>query len=248
MLGENLYRRIFKFNQYERDHWMFERAGEVPAGSRVLDIGAGSCPYRGYFSHCIYQTQDFTNLSKDQLTAHAGYGHIDYISDILSIPIADESFDVIVCTEVLEHVPEPIQAVKEFCRILKPGGELLLTAPLGSGIHQEPFHYYGGYTPFWYQRFLAENGFTNVEIKANGGFFKHFGQESIRFAKMSVPWKMDAGRLCQIGWALVWVLLLPLMLFVIPLSCYLLDPVSDKTQFFTVGYHVTARKADNENG
>ena len=248
MFSESLYRRIFKFNQYERDRWMHKRAGELSEGLHVLDVGAGSCPYRSFFSHCIYKTQDFSTLPKDQLTGHAGYGKIDYVSDILSIPVADESFDVIVCTEVLEHVPEPILALQEFSRILKPGGKLLLTAPLGSGIHQEPYHYYGGYTPYWYRKFLAESGFNNIEIKANGGFFKHFAQESIRFVKMSAPWKMVAGRPWQIGWTFIWVILIPLMLFVIPVICHSLDSKFGKTHFFTVGYHVTAIKAGSERG
>ncbi len=248
MFNESLYRRIFKFNQHERDRWMEKNAGHLSAGLRVLDVGAGSCPYRSLFSHCIYKTQDFSSLSKDQLTDHAGYGQIDYVSDILSIPVSDASFDVIICTEVLEHVPEPILALREFSRILKPGGKLLLTAPLGSGIHQEPYHYYGGYTPYWYRRFLPESGFNNIEINANGGFFKHFAQESIRFAKICVPWKMIAGKPWQIGWMVFWVLSLPWMLFVLPVICYWLDSRFDESHLFTVGYHVTATKAGNARG
>lgn len=248
MFKESLLRRIFKFNQYERDRWVYNCAGELSEGLWVLDVGAGSCPYRSFFSHCVYKTQDFSTLSKDQLTDHAGYGQIDYVSDILSIPVDDESFDVIVCTEVLEHVSEPILALKEFGRILKPGGKLLLTAPLGSGIHQEPYHFYGGYTPYWYRRFLPENGFNNVEISANGGFCKHFGQESIRFVKMSAPWKMDDKKPWLIGWTFIWVLLLPWMLFVLPVICHFLDPMLDKAHFFSIGYHVTATKAGGARG
>lgn len=245
MFSGNLYLRIFKFNQYERDRWMAGCARALPAESRVLDVGAGSCPYRRFFSHCTYKTQDFATLSKEQLTGHTGYGQIDYVSDILSIPVDDQSFDVIVCTEVLEHVPEPIDAVREFSRILKPGGKLLLTAPLGSGIHQEPYHYYGGYTPYWYRTFLAHSGFKNIEVKANGGFCKHFGQESIRFAKTSAPWKMETGNPWRIAWAIFWCMLTPLLLFILPIICHILDPLLDKTRLFTVGYHVTAEKADS---
>jgi ubiquinone/menaquinone biosynthesis C-methylase UbiE len=93
------------------------------------------------------------------------------VSDIVSIPVEDASFDAILCTEVLEHVPEPIRAIKEFARILKPGGTLFLTAPLGSGIHQDPYHFYGGYTPYWYRKFLTQNNFEGLKIEANGGFF-----------------------------------------------------------------------------
>jgi len=109
----------------------------------VLDVGAGSCPYRGLFAHCEYRAQDLAPLRGDQLR-HGAYGQLDYVSDLAAIPVPDGSFGAVLCTEVLEHHPEPITVVKELARILEPGGKLILTAPLGSGIHQEPYHYYGG--------------------------------------------------------------------------------------------------------
>jgi SAM-dependent methyltransferase len=179
--------RIFNFNLVERDRWIARQAAGVAPGSRVLDVGAGSCPYRRHFSGCDYRTQDFTALEDEQLRDKHGYGQIDYICDATSIPVEGGSFDVVLCTEVLEHVPDPAGVVREIARVLRPGGKLLLTAPLGSGLHQTPYHFYGGYTPFWYRKTLAEAGFYNIEIEANGGFFKHYGQETIRLAKLTAP-------------------------------------------------------------
>lgn len=68
-------------------------------------------------------------------------------------------------------------ALKELARILKPGGRLFLTAPLGSGLHQLPYHFYGGFTPEWYKHYFAKNKLDIVEITPNGGFFKHLAQE-----------------------------------------------------------------------
>ncbi len=229
-------RRIYAFNQYQRDRWVAVQAAQVAPGSRVLDVGAGSCPYRDLFAHCEYKTHDFARLQPEQLQGKKGYGAIDYTSDILSIPVPDASFDVILCTEVLEHVPEPIRAVQEFARILKPGGKLLLTAPLGSGLHQEPYHFYGGYTPHWYRKFLKEAGFESITIEPNGGFFKHYGQESLRFVTLLAPWREERSRLV---WFPFWLLSLPWFVVICPLLGYVLDGL-DRERAFTVGYHVTA--------
>lgn len=228
-------RRVYLFNLYERDRWVKKEAAKVPPGSHVIDVGAGSCPYRGLFAHCEYRSHDFAKLPPDQFSGRQGYGQLDYICDILSIPVPDATFDVILCTEVLEHVDEPIQALREFARILKPNGKLLLTAPLGSGLHQDPHHFYGGYTPYWYRKFLGEVGFKNIIIEPNGGFFKHYGQESIRFASMLAPWQ---GRK-QLMWLPLWLLSLVWLAVICPLLGHILDYL-DRDKAFTVGYHVTA--------
>ncbi len=229
--------QIYLFNQTARDQWVAHQAACVPAGARVLDVGAGSCPYRALFAHCDYRTHDFAQLSPQQLLGRTGYGTIDYVSDILSIPVSDASFDVILCTEVLEHVSLPIEAVKEFGRILRSGGQLLLSAPLCSGLHQEPYHYYGGYTPYWYQRFLPEAGFTQLTIEPNGGFFKHYGQESLRWASWLAPWRGFA----QLLLSPLWLISLPWLIGAAPVG-YWLDRL-DQVRGFTVGYHVSAIKA-----
>jgi SAM-dependent methyltransferase len=235
-------KRIFNFNLVERDIWVSKYASSVPAHSLVLDVGAGSCPYRNLFSHCDYKTQDFAGLKAEQLRDSSGYGEIDYYCDATKIPVPDNSIDVILCTEVLEHVTEPIIVIEEFSRILKAGGLLLITAPLGSGIHQAPYHFYGGYTPYWYQYFLSRARFSDIKIEANGGFFKHYSQESIRFVRMTVPWKMKINIIFQILWIPIWLLLSILLYFIFPVICNLMDNL-DEEKNFTIGYHVTAVKS-----
>ncbi|MEK7436290.1 MAG: class I SAM-dependent methyltransferase [Pseudomonadota bacterium] len=231
---------LFAFNLANRDRWVGEQAARLPAGARVLDMGAGSCPYRPLFAHCRYQTQDFAGLDNEQLR-HGGYGLIDYRCDIAKVPVGDAAFDAILCTEVLEHVAEPIKAVQEMARILRPGGRLLLTAPLGSGIHQEPHHYYGGYTPYWYREFLGAAGFAEIEIEANAGSFKFFAQEAIRFVQTSRPFKLGVPWPMELLWLPLWLMLAPVLALAIPLVCSYLDRF-DRDQRFTVGYHVTAIK------
>lgn len=231
---------LFSFNLVRRDRWIAEQAAQLPAGTKVLDVGAGSCPYRDLFAHCEYRTQDLAPLRGDQLR-HGAYGQLDYVSDLAVIPVPDGSFGAALCTEVLEHHPEPIAVVKELARILEPGGTLILTAPLGSGIHQEPYHYYGGYTPWWYERFLGAAGFTDISIEPNEGSLRFFGQEALRFVLTTNPFKMDLPFAIRLFWFPVWMALLPLLGLAVPILCKFLDRF-DRERRFTVGYHVTARR------
>lgn len=237
--------QIFSFGLHERNKWVAEQAAAVLPGSKVLDVGAGTCRYKPLFSHCEYESQDFVQyegsnmgtLGNDFDTWH--YGSIDYVCDATDIPAADDSFDVILCTEVLEHVPEPIKVLAECARLLRTGGKLLVTAPLSSGLHQEPYHYYGGYTPYWYQTFLTRYGFEQICTIANGGFFRHYGQESQRFSALIDPRRLKG------YWKAIllpfWIYTLPFFRIFLPLLCSVFDK-TDVHRGFTVGYHVTAVK------
>jgi len=165
---------------FYRDKFIASKAKKIKPDSKVLDVGAGTAPYRKLFKHCTYKTHDFGKYrgqNKGPLPENWQYDEIDIRSDINHIPVKAKSFDVIICTEVLEHVPEPIKAIKEMSRILKTGGLLLLTAPLASGLHQEPYHFYGGFTPHFYRYFLPKYNLVIKKITPTGGLFKHVGQE-----------------------------------------------------------------------
>jgi SAM-dependent methyltransferase len=224
---------IHDFNQLSRNRWVAGRAAEVPHGSKVLDVGAGTCLYQRLFSHCIYVSQDFQDYDGFRNNKEGSYGHIDIRSDITSIPVEDSSFDVVLCTEVLEHVPEPILALKELVRIVRPGGRLLLTAPLGSGLHQLPFYFYGGFSPEWYKKFLGDFGCESISISSNGGYFKLLAQECARF-----KWTMDQHRTFHGEDA---ELLERLFGEILPRYLFTMDDAFQNHQF-TVGYHVSALK------
>lgn len=84
------------------------------------------------------------------------------------------------CIEVFEHIPDPISAIKEFSRLLKPSGYLIITAPFCSLTHFAPYHFYTGFNRYFYEKHLAENGFEVLEITPNGNFFEYVAQELLR--------------------------------------------------------------------
>lgn len=219
----------FNFNRKVIDKFIFETVRkEVKPGSKILDAGAGSIRYKKYFSDCIYKTQDFKQYSSQ-------YDKIDYISDIINIPVEVNSFDVIICTEVLEHLPRPDLAIKEFSRILKPSGKLYLTAPLLSGIHQAPYHYYGGFSKFWYLRYLNKYDFKDIDIKIKKRFFTFYAQETVRALSYFRKSKKIRHKI-----------LMPLMLILVPIFLHFdkdnLDELESSFEF-TIGYLVKAKKA-----
>ena len=138
---------------------------KISAGSHILDAGAGELRYKKYFSHCDYVSQDLCVGDKVWY-----FDEIDIKSNIYNIPVENQSFDYILCTQVIEHLEFPDLAFKEFNRILKRGGKLLLTAPLGQGEHQIPYDFFR-FTRYALNSLGKRNGLNLVYIRPAGGIF-----------------------------------------------------------------------------
>ncbi|MCJ7714627.1 methyltransferase domain-containing protein [Candidatus Bathyarchaeota archaeon] len=169
-------------NDIDREQWIKTALSVLSEGGRILDVGAGEQRYRSYCSHLSYVSQDFCEYdgkgNKEGLQPGTwDTSRIDIISDITAIPEPDASFDAILCTEVFEHIPDPISALNEFHRLLRPGGELILSAPFCSLTHFAPYHYYSGFNRYFYEYYLPKIGFTITEITANGDWSKYLAQE-----------------------------------------------------------------------
>ena len=114
----------------------------------TLDLGAQNGPYGAYFPNRI------------AVDIRPGNG-VRLLSDAQSLGVASGSLDVVLCTEVLEHLPEPQRAIDEMFRVLKPGGTLLLTTRFLFPIHDAP-HDYFRFTKYGL-RYLLRN-FEVVEL------------------------------------------------------------------------------------
>lgn len=131
------------------------------AKGRVLDAGAGKMPYK-------------IMLSDDGASDYVSFdvadprGDIDFVGDVQALPFEDGAFDVIFCSQVLEHVPEPQKALDEFARVLRPGGRVVLTAPHIGYLHNEPHDYYR-YTKYGLEHMVNKTGLRIEDIRPIGG-------------------------------------------------------------------------------
>ena len=121
-----LYNNCGRKNKSTRDAWLERALAQIPEGSKILDAGAGELRYKKFCAHLDYVSQDFGQYdgkgdSTGLQTSQWDNTKLDIVSDITNIPVSDASFDAVMCIEVLEHIPEPILAIKEFSRILRGG-------------------------------------------------------------------------------------------------------------------------------
>lgn len=176
-------------NQSNREAWLEKTLKQIPSNLRILDAGAGEQQYKKFCSNLNYVSQDFAQYNGEGdgralQTKKWDNSNLDIVSDITSIPEPDASFDAIMCIEVFEHLPYPILAIKEFNRLLKPDGHLILTAPFCSLTHMAPYHFYSGYNRYFYEKHLAEYGFKIIDLNENGNYFEYLAQELRRLPKV----------------------------------------------------------------
>jgi ubiquinone/menaquinone biosynthesis C-methylase UbiE len=169
-------------NTSVREKWLKKTIKKIPKNSKILDAGAGELQYKKYCKHLNYTSQDFANYdgvgdSTGLQTEKWNNDKIDIVSDIASIPVKNSSFDAVMCVEVLEHIPYPEKAIREFSRILKKNGKLVLTAPFASLTHFAPYFYSSGYSEYWYRKVLEDHGFRIIELEKNGNYFEYIAQE-----------------------------------------------------------------------
>jgi SAM-dependent methyltransferase len=131
---------------------------------RLLDLGCGKVPFYGLYRQYVSET-----ICVDWSNSLHGTNHLDAECDLTKdLPFAEASFDSILLSDVLEHIPTPERLWREMARILKPGGKVLLNVPFCYRMHEEPYDYYR-YTKYALERFARETGFDTILIKEIGG-------------------------------------------------------------------------------
>lgn len=135
----------------------------VPAGSKVLDAGAGE----GYYQ-TLFEGKDY--YSVDLCKADKTYGELAVVSDLANIPFHDNCFDLVICTQVMEHVSDPRRVLNELTRVLKPGHALWISTPFFYEQHEIPYDYYR-YTTYGLQNLLEKSQLHIKQISWLEGYY-----------------------------------------------------------------------------
>jgi len=163
---------FYNYHSYRLQKFVRQLAETVRSDDTLLDVGAGDCQYKPFFvGRCKYISQDVGGK-----TDTYSYDQIDIRSEIYDIPLPGDSVDIVLCTQVLEHLKYPPRALQEIRRLLKPGGKLYLTVPFASEEHLMPYDYFR-YTRFSLDFLMREQGLTPILIAPQGGRFITLGKQ-----------------------------------------------------------------------
>ena len=125
---------------------------------RVLDLGCGKKPYESIFMNIT----SYTGVDV-QVSGHDHFdSRIDVFYDGRALPFANGIFDSVVSFEVFEHIFNIDEVLAEVLRVLKPGGQFLISIPFAWEEHEAPYDF-ARYTSFGIEHVLRKAGFENVQ-------------------------------------------------------------------------------------
>jgi SAM-dependent methyltransferase len=142
------------------------------AKGRLLDVGCGDKPYQSVFKNVSeYVGIDLSPKAGIPNRLKSRFEKIDVFARATELPFCSESYDVVLCTQVIAHIMDPDLFFSEVYRVLRNEGVLLATFPLINPLCEVP-HEYFRYTEFSFQELCKRNNLCVEEVqKMGGGWF-----------------------------------------------------------------------------
>lgn len=141
------------------------------ASGKLLDIGCGNKPYEKAFLNKVISYTGCDVVQSD-------LNKVDIICEATKIPLAENSFDTIFSTQVIEHVANHQGLLSEAYRLLRPGGYMILSGPMYWPIHEEPYDFFR-FTKYGLEHLLTNAGFTIEKIIPGGGIWSVAAQAKV---------------------------------------------------------------------
>jgi SAM-dependent methyltransferase len=193
------------------------------ARGKFIDLGCGSAPF---WYAVVEQVESYHGVDLWPRSDKATFA-----GDIQNLGmVQDSSYDSAICIEVLEHLPEPGQAVATIQRILKPGGIVVISVPHLSRLHDLP-HDYFRFTEYGLRYLLEQAGLEVVSIQTKGGLFTFLAHQ-LSTLLVAVAWSLPPLKAP----------LLTLNRFFLVLGAFYADRILRTAKTFPQGYIVVARK------
>jgi len=149
---------------------------------RVLDLGAGMAKYK----------ETITKHAADYIACDVKKTeNINMACDVANLIFPPESFDTVISTQVFEHVDNPFSVVREIKKVLKTGGNAIITAPFMIPFHADPKDNFR-FSREGLEEIFKSSGFEIVDSGIYGGFFMVLS-EMLHFSRFS-PYKHKSGR------------------------------------------------------
>jgi len=153
----------YSLRRHYVDQFHLRHVPNLPKNSLVLDLGGNRIAKRGLFNIEAYGLRVvYANLTGEKRP------HVQ--TDAAALPLQADSFDAVICAELLEHVPDPRPVLREVHRILHVGGTLMICAPFLNRIHGDPYDF-ARFTDFFWRETLDAEGYTGIETERQGGFW-----------------------------------------------------------------------------
>jgi SAM-dependent methyltransferase len=140
-----------------------KEALETYARGNFLDLGCGNKPYETIYNSLTKRQTGCDAIQSDK-------NRVEVICLATDLKFESNSFDSILCTQVMEHVYDHNTMMKEIFRVLKPGGHIVLTVPFAWELHEEPYDFFR-FTPHALKELFTVAGLQIDYIKPNGGMW-----------------------------------------------------------------------------
>lgn len=163
-------RKVENTSRFYLEKFLEKASESIGKDTFVLDAGCGDGRYKELFDWANYESADHCRIGK--LYANK----ITYICDLSSIPVESKRYDLVICTQVLEHISEPKDILQELFRVLKPGGKLWLSSSFSYAEHEVPYDFFR-YTQFGLKKLLSDVGFQIECIEPLEGYYMKLSYE-----------------------------------------------------------------------
>ncbi len=181
----------YSLRRYYVDEFYFRHSADLIDRGMVLDLGGNRTEKRGIFDLGQYCSQVvYANLSLEKKP------DVRCLAEF--IPLRSKAVGVVICSELLEHVKDPVSVLNEIFRVLKHDGILLMCTPFLTRIHADPADY-GRYTQFYWEEVLSSVGFKDIIVEWQGSFWSVL-VEMVRYAicYRSFSWGQSKGWLIRL--------------------------------------------------